>query len=401
MNELTPFIPNSTANGYATLLKKLEALHTESHSLCSGLHPFILQEIIKNIALVNNYYSNQIESEGTHPVDISRAMKKDFSSHLGQAKKQRLALAYQDVQNFILNMPAEFDLALEKNIKHLHHHFYNSKNLLAEQLLIKDKQGHKHAIIPGSFRTLDVEVGQHLAPKPTELPRLLHDFFNHYHSKPKDLIVIQLLKTFAAHHRYMFIHPFLDGNGRTGRLITDGMLKQALPESYGLWSLSRGLAKNNSQYKQHLARADQKRQASMDGRGLLSEMGLMEFIDFMTETSLDQIQYMKKMLKLERLHERLIKYINYSETPIPKEFKTLLAPLLISGQIKKGDLPNLLNCSERTARTVAKQLKAINLIQDEGKFSPYKLKLSSEMLSFLFPDLIPNLVPDIKPRDNA
>jgi hypothetical protein len=44
MNELPPFLPSSSANGYAGLLKKLEALHVESHSLCSGVHPFILKE---------------------------------------------------------------------------------------------------------------------------------------------------------------------------------------------------------------------------------------------------------------------------------------------------------------------------------------------------------------------
>jgi Fic family protein len=350
-----------------------------------------LKEIVKNIALVNNYYSNQIESEGTHPVDISRAMKKEFSSHLDQANKQRLALAYQETQNFIQNNSSELDFTLEKNIKSLHYLFYGSKNLLDEQLLIKDKQGRKYPIISGSLRELDVEAGQHLAPKPTELPRLLHDFFNHYHCNKEDLVATQLLKAFAAHHRYMFIHPFLDGNGRTGRLITDGMLKQALPESYGLWSISRGLARNNEQYKQLLARADQTRQASMDGRGLRSEKGLIEFIDFMADTSLDQIQYMKKMLNLERLHERLTKYINYSEKPIPKEFETILPHLLIFGQIKKGRLPSLLRCSERTARTVAKQLKEVNLIQDEGKFSAYKLNFSSEILSFLFPDLVPTI----------
>jgi hypothetical protein len=96
------------------------------------------------------------------------------------------------------------------------------------------------------------------------------------------------------------------------------------------------------------------------------------------------------MLKLDRLHERLKKYIEYSEKEIPKEFEIMLPHLLISGSIKKGDLPKVLNCSERTARDIAKGLKKLELIQYESKFSPYKLQLSSEMLSFLFPDLIPN-----------
>ena len=79
MNELTPFIPNESAKGYPELLKRLEALHVASYSLSAGLHPCVLEEVAKGIALVNNYYSNLIESEWTHPSNISRSMNRYIS----------------------------------------------------------------------------------------------------------------------------------------------------------------------------------------------------------------------------------------------------------------------------------------------------------------------------------
>ncbi len=390
MNALTPYLPSHQAGKYQDLLKSLELLHVSSDSLCRGVHPSVLSEVIKSIDLVNNYYSNLIESEGTHPVDITRAMRKDFSSNTEKASRQRLALAYQDTQRFVCNTLPEFDFADSEHIKSIHKHFYGSKALLEEQLFIKDERGNKHKVIPGCFRDMDVQIGDHFAPKTCELPRLFNDFYKHYKHDKNDLVVHKLLKAFAAHHRYMFIHPFLDGNGRTGRLMTDGMLKQALPESYGLWSLSRGLARENAEYKQFLARADQVRQGSTDGRGMRSESGLMAFLVFMTKVALDQVTYMEGMLKLDRLYNRLTKYIVYSEAPIPPEFEKLLPQFLIMGEIKKANLPEVLGCSERKARNVAKVLKSCGLIQDEGKRSaPYKLQFTSKMLSYVFPDLIP------------
>jgi Fic family protein len=335
MNELTPFLPNPSSTRMPELLKKLESLHVSSQALCEGLHPFVLNEVKKSIILVNNYYSNFIESEGTHPADIVKAMQYEFSNNHDQQRKQRLALAYREAQLLILEEPLEIDYALDGKIKELHQTFYGSDSLLDEQRVVTDKHSNQHRIEPGEFRALNVEVGQHLAPPPEEIPRLFREFFAHYHYDDKDLRIKQLLKAFAAHHRYMYIHPFLDGNGRTGRLMTDGMIKQALPESYGLWSLSRGLARNNDRYKQFLARADQQRQCSSDGRGLLSESGLIEFIGFMTDIALDQANYMKGVLKLNKLQKRLRDYIAYTEQPIPQEFERMIPEFLIAGENPK------------------------------------------------------------------
>jgi len=59
----------------------------------------------------------------------------------------------------------------------------------------------------------------------------------------------------AAHHRLLWIHPFLDGNGRVARLMSYAMLLDAL-DTGGAWSIARGLARNVGVYKSHLAQCD-------------------------------------------------------------------------------------------------------------------------------------------------
>jgi Fic family protein len=56
----------------------------------------------------------------------------------------------------------------------------------------------------------------------------------------------------AAHHWLLWIHPFLDGNGRVARLMSHAMLLEAL-DTGGIWSIARGLARNVNSYKSHLA----------------------------------------------------------------------------------------------------------------------------------------------------
>jgi len=193
MNELTPFIPSENAKGYPELLKRLEALHVASYSLSAGLHPCVLEEVAKGIALVNNYYSNLIESEGTHPADISRAMNRDFSSELDNQKKQRLALAYREAQEFVLHAEEGIDFAQSENLKMNHEVFYGATALLPEQLCVTDIKGVQHQIIPGEFRILDVEVGLHLAPAPSDIPRLLNDFYRNYRALSSDLVLMKMM----------------------------------------------------------------------------------------------------------------------------------------------------------------------------------------------------------------
>ncbi len=69
----------------------------------------------------------------------------------------------------------------------------------------------------------------------------------------------------AAHHRLVWIHPFLDGNGRVARLMSHAMLLELL-DTGSLWSIARGLARNVQAYKTHLASCDMGRRNDLDGR---------------------------------------------------------------------------------------------------------------------------------------
>src|SRR5436305_942518 len=79
------------------------------------------------------------------------------------------------------------------------------------------------------------------------LGSFLHRFALFY-DPAKQHGVRPLIALAAAHHRLMWIHPFLDGNGRVARLFTDAYFLRSSVTGYGLWNVSRGLARQRDSY---------------------------------------------------------------------------------------------------------------------------------------------------------
>ncbi len=107
-----------------------------------------------------------------------------------------------------------------------------------------------------------------------DLERYMTRFAEAYdaESMPK---IKSIIAVAAAHHRFTWIHPFLDGNGRVARLMAHAsLLRPGVGGS--TWSIARGLARSNESYKAKLQLADQVRQGNVDDRGALSEKSLTE-----------------------------------------------------------------------------------------------------------------------------
>ena len=77
---------------------------------------------------------------------------------------------------------------------------------------------------PGAYRQGSVKIAQseHLPPDSIQVPAYMQElveFINHAHARKYDLIKVAL-----AHHRFGWIHPFGNGNGRVVRLLTYALL---------------------------------------------------------------------------------------------------------------------------------------------------------------------------------
>lgn len=119
------------------------------------------------------------------------------------------------------------------------------------EILLRGVRGEEYT--PGRFRRGVVCTGsmagiasaRFVPPPAAEVPRLMLDFERAitYRSAMPRLVRIALI-----HYQFEVIHPFSDGNGRTGRLLIALMLRDAGLLRYPLLHLSHYFEKNKNQY---------------------------------------------------------------------------------------------------------------------------------------------------------
>lgn len=175
---ITPIIPQSDALSINNdLVKKAELVVIKSAKLVGGHNVQFINAIKDLLRITNSYYSNRIESEGTHPIDIEKAMKEDFSQDTKKKNLQELSLIHIEVQKLLEQMAIDDEqnrLFDREKIKGIHNKFY-SKPQMAHALNISHGQLQAN-MIPGEFRKSNVEIGEHIAPNFDEISSYFNEF---------------------------------------------------------------------------------------------------------------------------------------------------------------------------------------------------------------------------------
>jgi len=346
----------------------------------------VLTALADLVRSMNCYYSNLIEGHDTHPVDIERALKNDYSANTEKRNLQLEARAHIAVQQWIDDGGLHGKTLSEDGLCEVHRRF---GELLPDDLLWADdpETGKTMQVVPGALRTQDVKVGQHIPISPGALPRFLEHFEKTYTGLGKAETIIAAA---AAHHRLLWIHPFLDGNGRVARLMSHAMLLEVL-DTGGVWSIARGLARNVRSYKSHLAACDLPRRNDLDGRGNLSEEGLASFTRFFLETCLDQVTFMEELVQPKRLRDRILLWSEEEARAdtLPPKAGRILEAILYRGELPRSEVPELLGASERHARRIVAALADHGVIVSQSTRAPLRLAFPARLASRWMPGLFP------------
>ena len=341
------------------------------------------------VRAMNCYYSNLIEGHDTHPIDIERALKNDYSKNAHKRDLQLEAKAHIAVQKWIDGGGQRGRAFTRDGILEVHRRFCE---LLPEDLLWVENPQTKDRVrvVPGELRRKDVKVGAHIAVSPGAVPRFLERFEEIYNHLGK---TDSILGAAAAHHRLVWIHPLVDGNGRVSRLMSHAVLLETL-DTGAVWSVARGLARNVDAYKGHLAACDSARHNDLDGRGNLSEEALADFTDFFLRTCIDQVEFMESLMQPDRLRARILLWAGEEIRirTLPPKSSSILEAVLYRGELPRADAAGVVGVGERHARRIVSALVARGVLASESSRAPLRLVFPAGLASRWMPGLFPERI---------
>jgi Fic family protein len=353
----------------------------------ASLPSSILASLADLVRAMNCYYSNLIEGHSTHPVDIERALRNEYSTDAHKRDLQLEARAHIAVQQWIDGGGLKGGRALTtEGLCETHRRFCE---LLPDDLLwVEDpKTEERVRVIPGELRHRDIQVGRLVAVSPGALPRFLQRFEEVYGRVGKTESIIS---TAGAHHRFLWMHPFLDGNGRVARLMSHAILLDVL-DTGAVWSVARGLARNVQDYKRHLAACDSGRRNDLDGRGTLSEEALAAFTEFFLTTCIDQVTFMESLVQPDRLRARILMWAEEEIRigTLPAKAGNILEALLYRGELPRGDADAIVGTGERQARRIVAALVEVGVIGSDNPRAPLRLVFPAALAGRWMPGLFP------------
>lgn len=362
-------------------------LAAKSSGFRRSLPDGILTALAYLVRAMNCYYSNLIEGHNTHPVDIEKALKNDYSADLKKRNLQLEARAHIAVQKWIDEGGLAGRAVTVDGLEEIHRRF--CEVLPEEMLWVEDPDtGRRIKVIPGELRRNDVKVGLHIPVSPGALPRFMRRFEEAYNSKTGKTDAV--LSAACAHHRLLWIHPFLDGNGRVARLMSHAILLETL-DTGGIWSIARGLARSESSYKSLLMACDAERWNDLDGRGHLSEEALAKFTEYFLKTCIDQVDFMESLVQPDRLRSRILVWAEEEIRAgnLPPKSGTVLQAVLYRGELARGEVAPLLGLSDRAARRVTAALIDHEVLTSESSRAPLRLNFPAKLAYRWMPGLFP------------
>ena len=352
------------------------------HSLPKSL----LASLADLVRAMNCYYSNLIEGHYTHPVDIERALKNEYSDDARKRDLQLEAAAHIAVQKWIDDGGLKGRAATTHGIREVHRRFCE---LLPEDLLWVEDPDTKERVpvVAGELRRKDVVVGAHIAISPGAVPRFLDRFEQVYARLNKTDSIVGAA---AAHHRLLWIHTFVDGNGRVARLMSHAMMLDTL-DTGAVWSVARGLARNIDSYKRYLAACDLPRRNDLDGRGNLSEESLAGFTELFLRTCIDQVEFMQGLMQSDRLRARIVIWAEEEIRlkKLPPRSGNILEAVLYRGELPRADAPSVVGTADRQASRVVSALIERGVLVSDSTRAPLRLVFPAALASRWMPGLFP------------
>ena len=350
------FVPHNLKDIKLNLDSEINALINKAYLLLGRLDGMAIT--LPDIDLFVSMYvqkeaviSSQIEGTQASLVDV---LQKDRGSE--KIKDTEEIVNYIKATHYAFKRLNELPLCM-RLIKETH------------SVLLSNVRGEEK--MPGEFRKSQNWIGHagstinnasFIPPSPDEMDICLSDLENYIH---EDSDISNLIKIALIHYQFETIHPFLDGNGRMGRLLIILYLREQGLMEYPVLYMSYFFNEllNNIRIKGEF------------------EEWIKFFIDGICEISEDAITSIQKIIELKKNDMEKIRQFssgNISNLLLVYEY------LLKHPFVEAEDIKNLVNVSKPTVNKLLDNLmdmEIIELVEDKKRYRQYVYKKYVDILS--------------------
>lgn len=323
----------------------------------------IFFELKDMFQLFTSIISARIEGNHTTVIDVIDALNEASDSGI---------VVPESVQE-IENIQKGIDF-IETNV---HDSIINKDFILELHRIVVDgltKEGDSRA---GGYRTLPIHIEKspHIPPMPSDVDEYMNQlikFINHEHGTQYDL-----LKDAIVHHRFVWIHPFGNGNGRVGRLLTYAMMaKQGFIDSTGIRTLNPTavFGSNREEFYDYLQRAD-----------TLKDNDVLAWAEYMLTGVQADLTNIGKLQDAEFVRSQvLIPAIKAAQEAgrITEQQYQMLLVLVRKDVVKAADFSKVIEGSHVIRSQAIRKLKDARLIRTRpGSDRLYSLRLSPNSMT--------------------
>ena len=341
----------------------IELDYLRKKELGGSTHPKVFFQLKNIFHKLESIGSARIEGNNTtiaEYMETNLSDRKQFSEGIKEIQNIEKSMAF--VEENIVDYPISRALISEMH------------KMIVDELM-PPPQGEGDST-PGQFRQVNLEISKstHKPPewlKVNEYMEELLDFVNREDSPKYDL-----LKTAIAHHRFVWIHPFRNGNGRTVRLFTYAMLvKAGFNVNVGrIINPTAVFCSNRNDYYSYLSAADNGTRA-----------GMLSWIEYVLKGLKEEIEKIDKLSDYEFLRKEILmpsinlslerKYITDLEAKILKRAVELQ---VISASDVKSIFPG--KADSEVSRQIRKLIEQKMLTQEKEGGRKYVLRFDNSYL---------------------
>lgn len=337
------------------LLSQADAAVAEATGACRRhINPLIvLRPFQRNEAILSSRIEGTIATARDVAVLEAKAGKDPLHSKRHSADTREVA-NYLDALDLGIARLAEIPLSL-RLIRDIH------------RRLMSGVRGEENT--PGEFRRHQAAIGKpgqneqearFVPPPPQEMMACLDDFEKFLHSEAYP----PLIKMALAHYQFEAIHPFGDGNGRTGRLLIPLMLLSEQRLGSPVLYLSPYFEKNDREYRDHLL--------------AISQKGTWrEWITFVLRGVVSQCK--ETIARLDEL-DTLLKDYRDRVTDAPGPLQAIIDDLLMRAVISADMIVQKYGVSHQTAINWIRRLQAAKVLTDSLKSGRETIYIAGRLL---------------------